>query len=177
MLYYIGKVTFSDIVPGLSEAADAIAAKANENAAAIGKAQDGVAWLQKKAAAAQEEVTRAGQALSAATDILSDAQRILDEATSLTNKLANALADSGIYYFQYVGKMNEFSSDLVSYGFNLGLPDKQPDGGNEAVAASIIIVGGDGGLVASGEKIARLFDQIGGNGEYIKGLYTAEAQE
>lgn len=105
-------------------------------------------------------------------DILSDAQEVLDEASGLMDELAEALSDSGIYQFYYVGYIQDLSSAVTLAGLNTGLPDKQPTGGEESVAGCLILVGGDGGLNATREKITRLFNQIGGNGAAIAALYS-----
>lgn len=178
-LTYVGKIDFSDMVPGLNAAAAAVLERQGEVASVLAKAEAGVDFLTKKKEAVQAELDKAQEALNSASNILNAANGVLEEASSLTSKLSDALANSGIYYYQYVGTVGSFSGELgltTGIGLNAGLPDKHdnPGAANETIAASIIIVGGDGGIVSSLNRIGKLFGQIGGNAKSIADLYAAE---
>lgn len=171
-LIYQGKITFSDLVPGLAEAAASVAARADEVNAFLQARQANVAALQKKAEAVQAEINRTQSAVSGAQSILNDAQNILEEAQNLVENLSDALSASGIYHYNYVGQISNMGGQ-VSSEFSAGLPDREghPD---DAVAAIILIVGSDGGTSATVQRIGRLFGQIGNNAASIISLYEAE---
>lgn len=176
-LEYQGKITFSDLVPGLAEASDSLAEKINSQLGVVDDAMKGIAWLEKKRQAAVDEANRALIALDAAEDILQDANDILGDARDLVGRLTEALTESGVYYYTYVGYIEDLPTDVAAEGFQAGLPDRRtiPGAGGEAVAATLIILGGDGGVLASTERVAKLFEQIGKNGEYLKDLYSVAA--
>lgn len=170
-LLYKGKITFSDLAPGLNDAAATLAEKSAEVEAFLGDRQKNVEALQQKALRVQEELSKAQDTATNAQNILSQANAVLEEAKGLTDQLADALSASGIYHFNYVGRIDgmagEISSDLSD-----GLPDRSPGGGDETVAAILLIVGGDGGTIATVERIGRLFGQIGGNAQEIIDRYS-----
>lgn len=179
VLTYKGKLTFSSMVPGLSEAAQKLLEKNAEVEGFLADRQKNVAGLQARVGAIEAELQRALQAADSAQDILRDANSILEEAKGLVSELANALDASGIYMYQYVGRVGDMGG-AISTELNAGLPDKKPGGSNaipdayqETIAANIIIVGGDGGLGATVSRITSLFGQIGGNASEIVSLYTS----
>lgn len=171
-LIYKGKVAFSDLAPGLAEAASSLSERANEVEEFLSDKQKSVEALQKKAEAVQAELTRAQQAASSAQDILNSANGILEEAKSLVNNIAEALGTSGIYHYNYVGRIDGMGIEVGSE-FGNGLPDRDghPD---DSVAAILLVVGGDGGTMATVNKIQGLFSQIGNNAQDIINLYTAD---
>ena len=182
-LTYKGKITFSDMVPGLKSAADTLMEKNAEVTEFLEARQKNVKGLQSRVQTMQDELTRAQDAAQLAQDILSDANSILDEAKGLVSELANALDASGIYLYQYVGRVDAFGG-TISSALNAGLPDKRPgqeyeipDPQEETIAANIVIVGGDGGFTTTINRIGSLFGQIGGNASEIVSLYTAEENQ
>lgn len=170
-LIYKGKITFSDLAPGISDAADALREKSDEVEEFLLARQKNVESLQAKVAAMQAEMTKAQSAASLAQNTLNQANQILQEAKGLTNQLADALEASGIYHYNYVGRIDQMSGQ-ISAEFNSGLPDRSPGGGDESVAAILLIVGGDGGTSATVGRITGLFGQIGNNANEIIDLYT-----
>lgn len=177
-LTYKGKITFSDMVPGLKSAADTLMEKNEEVTEFLEARQKNVKGLQSRVTSMQEELTRAQEAAQLAQNVLRDANQVLDEAKGLVNELANALDASGIYLYQYVGRVDRFGSTLGTE-LNAGLPDKKPgqeyeipNPHEETIAANIIIVGGDGGFATTINRISALFGQIGGNAQDIVALYT-----
>lgn len=60
-LTYVGKVTFSDLVPGLAQAAEQVLAHKEQVQEAIDKASAGLTFLEKKRAAVEAELDRATQ--------------------------------------------------------------------------------------------------------------------
>lgn len=171
-LIYQGKITFADLAPGLSEAADSLSARADEVEAFLSDKQKGVEAMQRKAVAVQAELTRSQQAVSEAQGILSAANDILEEAKDLVGELSDALSTSGIYHYNYVGRIDSIGGELTTE-FSAGLPDREghPD---DSVASVILIVGGDGGVEVTVSKIQGLFSQIGNNAAAIIELYDPE---
>lgn len=173
-LYFQGKVAFSELVPGLSSAADRLLESVPGYQKMIDDAGGGVDWLTKKVASVQAEHERIGLVLEESQEALESAQKILDEANGLLNKISNALNDSGIYHYWYVGEVGDLPTDLANhFAVNNGLPESA---GTmvESIAGTLIIVGGDADLLNSANKIKRLFNQIGGNGQAIADLYRAD---
>jgi AAA15 family ATPase/GTPase len=168
-LTYKGKVTFSDIVPGLNQAASVLTEKSAEVSAFLGDRQKNVSAMQKRTEQLQKEIERASKAAQTAQDTLALANQALEEAKSITSQLANALSQSGIYHYNYVGLVSNMGSSVTAE-FASGLPDKLDP--TEAVACVLLIAGGDGGTAATVNRIAGLFGQIGGNAQEIINLYT-----
>ena len=169
-LIYQGKVTFSDLAPGLSEAASSLDSQADDITGFLTDKQAGISAMQKRVAAMQAEMSRAQSAADDAQQILDDASELLDQAKSLVSNISAALETSGIYHYNYVGRIDGLGSAAAAE-FSDGLPDRQthPD---DSVAAILLIVGGDGGTEATVEKITGLFGQIGDNAQDIIGLYS-----
>lgn len=175
-LIFTGKVTFSDLAPGLNDAAQHLQEKTSEVEEFLKDKQHHVNSMQKRVDAIQAELERATEAANLAEGILNSANQILQEAKSLTGQLAEALSDSGIYHFNYVGGVSQFGSAVTLPNLNNAIITKEGNSdntfdSNEHIAAAIVILGSDGGIVNTGNRIARLFQQIGGNGEAIAKLY------
>lgn len=171
-LVYRGKLTFSDIVPGLSAAADSLRDRTDELEEFLSDRQKNVQFLQGKAQKVQGELQKLQDTVTNAQGILTAANNILEEAKGLTDQLADALSASGIYLYDYVGPASSMGSLLSSELFD-GLPDRPPGSGSERIAAAIVIAGGDGGLTESLNRINSLFGQVGGNASDIVARYTA----
>jgi ABC-type transporter Mla subunit MlaD len=171
-LYYQGKLTFSDIAPGLNDAAAALRERSKDVGEFLSARERDVALLQDRANKLQAEVARIEQATGNANSILASAKDILTEAQGIVDKLANALNTSGIHQYYYVGAVGNMGS-TVSDELSPGLRDTLiPE---EVVAALILIVGGDGGVASTMGRIVNLFGQIGGDAEIIKDRYATEA--
>lgn len=177
-LYYNGKVSFSDLAPGLNDAADHLLEKTSEVESFLADKQTHVNYLKKRVDSIQAELARAQEASNYAEQILTDASEILEEAKELTSELADALSTSGIYHFNYVGKADDLGTYLSLSSMNDLIPSEDGDfEADESIAAAIIIVGTDDGVVNTAARISRLFQQIGGNGAEIASLYTSDAGE
>ena len=173
-LIYQGKITFSDLVPGLTDAAQSLMDVQPDYDALIAKAQSGVDWASNKQAALQAEIDRLNIVSEQADMALDAAKEILGEAKGLLSKISDALNDSGIYHYSYVGQIGNLAGDIANHvATNNGLPESAGTTA-EAVAGTLIIVGGDGDTLASANKIKRLFNQIGKNGQNIADLYRVE---
>lgn len=173
-LIYQGKITFSDLVPGLTSAAERLLDAEPSYQKMLDEASGGVAWLDKKVNDLQAEHIRVGTVLQNAEEALERAEEILNEAKGLLSKISDALNDSGIYHYSYVGQIGNLAGDIASHvATHNGLPESAGTTA-EAVAGTLIIVGGDGDTLASANKIKRLFNQIGKNGQNIADLYRAE---
>lgn len=174
-LTYRGKLTFSDIVPGLTAAADSLRDRTADLEDFLSERQKNVAALQSKVSRVQDELQKAQDTAVNAQNILTAANNILEQAKGLTDQLADALSASGIYQYDYVGRIDSFGTRVSTEFFN-GLPDRPSGSGEEAVAAIILIVGGDGGVSNTLGRISRLFGQIGSNVSDIQNRYLAEVE-
>lgn len=171
-IYYQGKLTFSDIVPGLNEAASALQEKNAEVEEFLSNKQKSVDGLSNRVTSIQEELARTQQVATDAQQALSAANEALEEAKGLVNEVAEALTASGIYHYNYVGAVGAMDS-AVSNEFSNGLPDKSNP--SEVVAAILLIAGGDGGVTETLSRISSLVGQIGGNVQEIQNAYTVES--
>jgi len=170
-LTYKGKVTFSDIVPALSQAADRLLESNDEVDSLLSIKQKGLQSLESRAAQLQKELEKATSVAVTAQETLQLAQNALEEAKSLVGSLASALSTSGIYHYNYVGRIDSMGS-TVSSSLNSGLPDvNNPE---ETVVAVVLIVGGDGGTTETINRITGLVGQIGGNVSEIVALYNSQ---
>lgn len=172
-LLYRGKLTFSDLVPGLNSAAESLRDRTDELDEFLSERQKNVSALQSKVSRVQEELQKAQDTAFNAQGILSAANAILDEAKGLTDQLADALSASGIYHYNYVGRVDSMGGQISAEFFD-GLPDRPPGSGEEAVAVVILMVGGDGGVSATLDRIGSLFGQIGDNATDIQARYSTE---
>ncbi len=172
-LIYKGKVTFSDIMPGLNDAAATLQEKNAEVESFLSDRQKNVAGLSTRVTSIQDELARAQSVATDAQQILGDATAILEEAKGLVNEVAEALTASGIYHYNYVGTIGAMDSDISSE-FSNGLPDKT-NSPNEVVAAVLLIAGGDGGTAETLSRITALAGQIGGNATDIVEAYSVAA--
>lgn len=170
-IIYQGKLGFSELAPGLNDAADYLNEQAGEIEEWLTSKQQGVQGLQNKVTAMQNELSRAQAAAAEAQSILNDANSILEAAKDLATNLADALSTSGIYHYNYVGQIGDMGG-TVSGELGGGLPDRNEP--TDSVAAILLIVGGDGGTAATIEKISSLFGQIGNNAQDIIALYDPE---
>lgn len=179
--YYVGKLSLSDFMPGLSSAAADLMEKNAEVEQFLSDRQKNVEGLSKRVTAIQDEFTRAQQVATESQQILDAANSALQEAKNLVGAVSSALDQAGIYHYNYVGQIGNMGSSLDGM-VGSGLPDKLPGQPAaitspelEAVAAVILIAGGDGTALNSVNRIAALAGQIGNNATDIVDLYKAEA--
>lgn len=159
----------ADLFPTLQESLDKLdefKAQAEED---IANKDKEVASAQKKIDAIETTVGNIQSAIGELQSLITTGNTALNEIITTTANIGDVLDAPGIYLYGYAGKVKDFSS-AISTQFSTGLKTPDGQGGSavtqygpdEVVGALVLLVGSDGGLYASGErllKLAKLFQK------------------